>query len=183
MIKNKFYILLGLLLLLSYGCSNKGLSQKITDCYYPDAPKEKAPLWICGAKLDGLAVSAVGSVDKSVAGINFMKQQATANARAVLAQEVKADLQAQVSNYTAVNGAGDKQNVEQNASVIINQITNQSLQGTRVYKEDTSPNGTLYVIVGFDSDMYKKFIQDIINKNDKTLNEPDVKQLKEVLTK
>ncbi len=183
MIKNKLYIMLSFLMLLSYGCSNKELSQKITECYYPDSPKEKAPLWVCGAKLDGLSVSAVGSIEKSVAGISFMKQQATANARAILAQQVKSDIQSQVSNYTSVNGVADKQNIEKNSSVIINQITNQSLQGTRVYKEATSLNGTLYVIVGFDADMYKNFIQEIINKNAKTLNEPDVNKLKEILIK
>lgn len=161
----KKYSILLILSLLVGACGNKDLSQKIDECYYPDSPKQEAPLWVCGAKLDGLAVSAVGSTEKSVAGVNFMKQQATANARANLAQQIKTTIQSNVQNYVSTQGEGQTQQVQSNASVVLNQITNQSLAGTRAYKEATSPNGTLYIIVGFDEKLYDDFIKNVVNKS------------------
>lgn len=177
--KIKKIFLLYLSIVALWSCSNGDLSQKITECYYPDSPKEKAPLWVCGAKIDGISVSAVGMVEKSPAGVNFTKQQAIANARSYLAQNVKSHIQSTVSNNTSQVGVGDQQKIEQSASVLLNQITDQSLQGTRVFKEATSSKGTLYVIVGFDNELYANFIQEIINKNIGNISDPN--SLKEVL--
>ena len=71
-------------------CFGGGSKQAaVPDCTFPDAPAVAAPGWVCDEPVEGLAVSAVGSADKSGAGINFMKQQASAAARVQLAQMMK----------------------------------------------------------------------------------------------
>ncbi len=167
----KIIILLGLLILSACG-SKKDLKQEITECNYPDAPNKEAPLWVCGAKIEGVAVMAVGSTATSKAGINFMLQQASANARVFLAQQIQADIQASVKNFVQTTGTGTQETVDMVNSLVSNQITVQSLKGTRIIKQITSPTGTLYVAVGFDKELYEGFINESLNtsyKNEKAL--------------
>ena len=68
-----------------------------TECTYPDDPKEAAPLWVCDAPVDGVAVSAVGSAPKQAAGTDFQKEMAEADARTRLAREFRTRVSAQVA--------------------------------------------------------------------------------------
>ncbi|EAT12366.1 LPP20 family lipoprotein, partial [Bermanella marisrubri] len=122
----------------------------------PDAPQVAAPGWVCDEPVDGLAVSAVGSADKSGAGINFMKQQATAAARVQLAQMMKVQVQNMVKQFAETTGVADSETVDLVNSSVTKQITNESLVGTRIYKTRRSPNGALYVLVGLDDQAASK---------------------------
>ncbi|MDR0484702.1 MAG: LPP20 family lipoprotein [Alphaproteobacteria bacterium] len=152
-----------LVALLISGCATKKETIEITECNFPDNPSVAAPLWVCGGAVEGVAISAVGSTPKSKAGVNFMTQQATANGRVVLAQQIQADIQAMVKNFTETTGSLDSETVDQVNSLVSKQITNQRLQGTRVFKQTVSPNGTLYVLVGFDSAIYNSFVKESLN--------------------
>ena len=92
----------------------------------------------------------MGSADKSGAGMNFMKQQATAAARVQLAQMMKVQVQNMVKQFAETTGVGDSETVDKVNTSVTKQITNETLVGTRMYKSKTSPNGTLYVLVGLD---------------------------------
>ena len=67
-------------------------------CVFPDAPKHTAPAWVCDTPVEGLAVSAVGSHEKSAAGPAFMKDQAVASARVNLAQQMRVHVANMVNN-------------------------------------------------------------------------------------
>lgn len=132
-------------------CFGGGSKQAaVPDCTFPDAPAAPAPGWVCDEPVEGLSVSAVGSADKSGAGINFMKQQATAAARVQLAQMMKVQVQNMVKQFAETTGVGDSETVDLVNSSVTKQITNESLVGTRIYKTRRSPNGALYVLVGLD---------------------------------
>ena len=133
------------------GCFGGGTQQvAVPDCTFPDAPTIAAPGWVCDEPVEGLAVSAVGSADKSAAGINFMKQQASTAARVQLAQTMKVQVQNLVKQFAETTGVGDSETVDMVNSSVTKQITNETLVGTRIFKTRRSPNGNLYVLVGLD---------------------------------
>lgn len=143
------------------GCSStKKDTLAVMECNFPDAPSSSAPLWVCGGVVEGVEISAVGSTPKSKASINFMQQQASANARVFLAQQIQADIQAKVKSFTETTGVAESETVDTALSVVSAQITNQSLKGTKPLKQITSPNGTLYVLVGFDKNLYDSVIKE-----------------------
>lgn len=157
-----------LLLLGFYACSNSDLSQEITECQFPDEPTVDAPLWVCGAQVEGLALSAVGSFNHKSSNIDFAKHQASASARVFLAQQIAADINAQVNNY--IKSESSSATVDDNAlntvnELITSQITSQTLYGVKIYKQTTSPNGVLYVLVGFDEDFYNQYIDKIFHNS------------------
>ncbi len=129
---------------------------KAKKCLFPKSRK-RAPTWVCDAKVDGLAVTAVGSAAKSGAGISFMEQMAAADARTHLAQNLSGSVQKNIAGSTnaANKGTADRD------SALITRITNESLQGTKVMKKAYSPNGTLYVLVGLDEASAKKLNESI----------------------
>ncbi len=132
-------------------CMGGGTQQAaVPDCTFPDAPEKAAPGWVCDEPVPGLSVSAVGSADKSGAGLNFMKQQASTAGRVQLAQMMKVQVQNMVKQFAETTGVGDSETVDMVNSSVTKQLTNETLVGTRMYKSKTSPNGTLYVLVGLD---------------------------------
>ena len=101
-----------------------------------------------------------------------MEQQAIANARVLLAQQIQVGIESMVKNYNETTGVGESETVDAVASVVSKQITNQNLSGTKMFKKITSPNGALYVLVGFDKDLYASFVKDQLTtsyNNDKAL--------------
>lgn len=120
------------------------------ECYFPDAPKQEAPLWVCGAPVDGVNISAVGYTQKSGAGIGFMRQMAATDARVQLAQMVRVQVQNRIRQYAETTGTADAETVDQVASNVTQQITNESLSGSRIYRVQQSPKGGLFVLVGID---------------------------------
>lgn len=129
---------------------------KAKKCLFPKTRK-RAPDWVCNAQTDGLAVAAVGSFEKSKAGISFMKQMAAADARAHLAQKLRGAVHDKILDSTG--SANKVQNERDNA--LLTRITNKSLRGTKIVKSVYAPNGTLYVMVGLDETNKKNMIDSI----------------------
>lgn len=113
---------------------------KAKKCLFPKT-KKRAPDWVCTAQDDSLAVTAVGSFHKSGAGIEFMQQMAAADARVNLAKKLRAPVQKKIAESEG-GVAGD--------SALINKITEEQLQGTKVIKSVYGPKGKLYVLMGLD---------------------------------
>ncbi|VAW69002.1 hypothetical protein MNBD_GAMMA09-1963 [hydrothermal vent metagenome] len=132
------------------GCSGNK-NNEVADCVFPDAPGTAAPGWVCDQPVDGVAVSAVGSADKSGAGHDFMKTMAATSARVQLAQNLKVQVQNMVKQYVETTGAADSETVDKVLTSVSKQITNETLIGTKIFKTRTSPTGALYVLVGMDS--------------------------------
>jgi len=136
--------------------------QDIDECFFPDSPNDKAPLWICGAPIEGLALYGVGIAEKSKAGFSFMRQLAATDGRTLLAQEMQTEIQNMVSSYVEVTGQGDTETVDRVNSVVTKQITSETLQGARVIRYLTSPSETLYVLVGMDETSVRNSAKDAV---------------------
>ena len=136
--------------LLLTSCSSDEVKQAAADCVFPDAPGAAAPGWICDEPVEGIPVSAIGVAEKSAAGHSFMKNMAATDARVQLAQSMKVHVQNMVKQYAEVTGAADSETVDKVNTSVTKQITDETLIGTKIVKTRTSPNGTLYVLLGMD---------------------------------
>jgi hypothetical protein len=112
----------------------KSKTVKAKKCLFPKS-KKRAPAWVCDAHAEGLALAAVGVAPKSKAGLALMEQMAEADARAKLAKEVRGVEQ---SSAAAAEAAADSEYIT-------------ALEGSKVIKHAYGPNGTLYVLMGFDA--------------------------------
>lgn len=133
------------------GNSSKPQAQAVPECTFPDDPTTAAPAWICDEPVPAYPVTAVGSSQKSAAGLDFMKDQAAAAARVRLAQQMQVHVMNMVKQYVETTGAGETETVDQVRTSVSKIVTDQELLGTRIVKSMTSPaTGTLYVLVGMD---------------------------------
>jgi hypothetical protein len=144
-----------LMVALLSACGSKAPKTVQAECAFPDNPREAAPLWVCDAPVEGVAVSAVGSYEKSAAGYAFMKDQATADGRVKLAQQFRVQVQNMVKQYVGTTGSGKSETVDRVNSSVSKQITNESLAGSKVFRSANSSNGFVYVLVGLDPSMAK----------------------------
>lgn len=137
-------------ILMLTSCSSGEVKEAAADCVFPDAPATEAPGWICDEPVEGIAVAAVGVAEKSAAGHSFMKNMAATDARVQLAQQMKVNVQNMVKQYAETTGAADSETVDKVNTSVTKQITDETLVGSKIYKTRTSPNGTLYVLLGMD---------------------------------
>ena len=171
--KKLFFISFAAIILISLGgCGTAPQKpyklEAVAECVFPNT-KEQAPLWVCDAPVDGVEVSAVGRGEKSGAGIEFMKQMGATSARVQLAQRMKVRVQNMIKQYAETTGAGSSETVDQVNTVVTKQITDQSLEGSRIYRTTTSPDGAMYVLVGLDKLSVQKVAENSVKtsmKND-----------------
>ena len=135
------------------GCGSDTVKLEAIECAFPDAPEVSAPLWVCDAPVEGIEVTAVGSAEKSGAGMAFTKNMAITDARVQMAQALKVHVQNMVKQYAETTGAADSETVDKVNTSVTKQITDQTLTGTKTYRTRVSPNNVLYVLVGMDANM------------------------------
>ncbi|OGS95657.1 MAG: hypothetical protein A3H31_09725 [Gallionellales bacterium RIFCSPLOWO2_02_FULL_57_47] len=133
-----------------------GKAIKAKKCLFPKSRK-RAPSWVCGAPADGSAMTAVGSAVKSGAGISFMEQMAAADARMKLARNLRGTGQKASAGSADVAG----RDTAESDSALTTRIADESLQGTKIMKKASGPDGTLYVLVGIDAEMAQKLHESI----------------------
>lgn len=131
---------------------------KVAECVFPGSDKT-APLWVCDAPVEGMSVGAVGSTSKSDAGVAFMKQMAATDARVQLAQNIKVHVQNMIKQYAETTGAAGKETVDKVNTSVTRQITDQSLQGTKIFRSIVAPDGAMYVLVGLDEAAAQKLTE------------------------
>jgi hypothetical protein len=168
----KFTSGLAVVMLLAACGGKEEVKQAAPDCVFPDAPGVSAPGWICDEPVPGIEVSAVGSAEKSAAGQSFMKNMAATDARVQLAQRMRVQVQNMVKQYVETTGAASSETVDKVNTSVTKQITDQTLQGTKIFKTRTSPNGMLYVLLGMDANATAAAAQDAIKtsmNNDRAL--------------
>lgn len=152
-------------------CSTPAKKEVVAECVFPNSDKA-APLWVCDAPVEGVAVSAMGSFPKSAAGTDFMKQQAATSARVKLAQQMKVHVQNSIKQYAETTGAGDKETVDQVYTATTKQITDETLVGTKTVRSAQGPDGAIYVLVGLDEAAAQKLTETAIKtsmNNEKAL--------------
>jgi hypothetical protein len=153
-------------------CGSGDVKPPAPDCVFPDDPSVEAPGWICDEPVEGVEVSAVGVAEKTSAGHSFMKNMAATDARVQLAQAMKVHVQNMVKQYAETTGAADTETVDKVNSSVTKQITDETLVGTKIFKTRSSPNGTLYVLLGMDSSITAQATENALNSsmnNDKAL--------------
>lgn len=134
------------------------VAPKVAECVFPGSDKE-APAWVCDAPVEGMSVGAVGSAQRSDAGIAFMKQMAATEARVQLAQNMKVQVQNMIKQYAETTGAGSQETVDRVNTSVTKQITDQTLQGTKIFRSIQAPDGTMYVLVGLDEAAAQKLTE------------------------
>jgi hypothetical protein len=148
------------------GCSsapkNESAALPPAECVYPDSPKDSAPLWICDAPVEGVAVSSVGMHEKSAAGVAFMKDQAAADARVKLAQQMKVHVNNMIKQYVETTGAGSAETVDKVNTSVSKLITSETISGSRIFRSATSPKGGMYVLVGLDPTVTKEATEKLV---------------------
>lgn len=147
-------------------------SKAAAECVFPDAPTQAAPLWVCDAPVEGVAVSSVGSHEKSAAGPAFMKEQAAAAARVNLAQQMKVHVTNMIKQYVETTGAAGSETVDKVNTSVSKLITAETIVGSRVFRSTTSPNGSIYVLVGLDPTVTKEATEKVLKtsmNNDRAL--------------
>jgi hypothetical protein len=133
-------------------------------CTYPDAPTAPAPEWICDRNVEGAEVAALGIHETSKAGLQYMTDHAEISARAELARQMKTRLMNMLKQYVQATGAGDTATVDKAESTATNSFTAEELVGVRIFKTRTSPNGTMYVLVGVDAQAAKQTMKGATEK-------------------
>ena len=139
-------------------CSTAAKKDVVSECVFPNSDKA-APLWVCDAPVEGVAVGATGSATKSAAGIDFMKQQAATSARVRLAQQMKVHVANSIKQYAETTGVGDSETVDRVNTATTKQITDQTLVGTKIYRSAQGPDGAMYVLVGIDEAATQKLTE------------------------
>ena len=161
----------GLALSVLAGCGGASQPTKTVECTYPGT-QAAAPLWVCDAPVEGVEVSAVGSAQKSAAGHNFMKTMAVAAARDELARSMKVYVNNMVKSYVETTGAASAETVDKVNTSVSKQITKTTLEGSRLYRTTTAPDGTLFALVGLNKEQAKAQAKDALSnsmKNDAAL--------------
>lgn len=143
----------------------------VPDCSFPGTTTP-APGWICDEPVPGVEISAVGVTEPSKAGISFMRDQAAADARGRLAEQVQVSAQKMVKSYLGTTGVGDAETVDAAASSTLRTVANQELYGSKIYRSLQAPDGRYFVLMGIDKENAQKIIQQSVNtsmKNDQAL--------------
>lgn len=165
---NRFHLLLvaSAAAVVMTGCSSTekkvNVAEPPKECVFPDSPKDAAPLWICDAPVEGVAVSAVGAANKSAAGVSFMKDQAAADARVKLAQQMKVHVNNMIKQYVETTGAGSSETVDKVNTSVSKLITSETITGSRIFRSTVSPKGDMYVLVGLDPTVTKEATEKIL---------------------
>lgn len=132
------------------------------DCVFPDNPGEAAPDWVCTEQAEGVTVGAVGTYEKSGAGVQFMKDQAVASARVNLAQQMKVHVANMIKQYAETTGAGASETVDKVNTSVSKLITKETVSGSRLFKQTTNEKGSIYVLVGIDPTQADKAVKEVV---------------------
>lgn len=109
-------------------------------CVYPEdsTAQVPAPEWICSPfPAEGL----------TSVGIAQEQTKCIANARRELVQNLKFRVDDAVKLYAESIGSGDAETIDEVATAVTQQITQETLVGGEMHKMSSSPSGTVYCLV------------------------------------
>ena len=178
MLRFSYLYIASLIIVLLYGCTqNNTISLKdinADECFFPDAPKESAPKWVCGTKVTELAVQAVGSA-KIINNSHFTvaKTQAQHSARADLTRNIKSDIAQKISSYSEQTD----EDIKQINTIYTREISQLKLMNAKEVTYKISPNNIVYVLVGL---LYNDYGSIIKNLNNKAINNSQASLLTEI---
>lgn len=156
-------LLLAILLFSSHTYANsvpanktQAKTSKLKKCRFPKSRKI-APEWVCDASKENLALSAVGYSPKSRAGLEFMKDMASADARSKIANKVHAEVRRNIAEKEREGGMTPS--VPDNT--LIEKLTQTTLEGSKIIRSTKAPRGGLYVLIGMDEEHAQKLYETV----------------------
>lgn len=125
------------------------------DCYFFDAPGYIAPPWVCSdlsigeVLVKGYPYTAVGS-EKIIpeAGFSFTRKLALMDARNNLAARIRTAATDEIRRFMDIIVADSSTLIDKYIDNTSINFTHMVLEDTPVIDSVTSPNGTLYVLIG-----------------------------------
>lgn len=146
------------------GCGSKPRKEEVAECKFLENPTERAPQWACAPyAVEGFKDTGFGSYQKTAAGAQFAMDQAAAKARAQLANQMKSRVSQMIRDYAGTTGAGATETVDRAASSTTQQITSETLAGSKIVRQAVDSKGNVYVLVGMDLEGSNKRIQEALN--------------------
>lgn len=137
-------------------------------CFYPDAPKEEAPQWICGVTPTGLEISATGYAKKNVAGASIMNDISVNDARVNLGRQFEVNVQSilktAATSSTNTTTEAVSENVNEYFENVTKSVSSTTLNNSRIITKRTSPAGGLYTLVGMDQATFDLNFDKVIKK-------------------
>jgi len=152
------------------GCQSTSTEQDELSlaCFYPDAPTEKAPQWVCGVTPQELEISATGYAKKNVAGASIMNDVSLNDARVSLGRQFEINVQSIIksasTSSTNTTTLGVSENVDEYFENVTKSISSTTLNNSRVITKRTSPAGGLYTLVGMDKATFDLNFRKVIQK-------------------
>lgn len=123
-------------------------------CVFPDAPKSKAPDWVCNpSKATGAAMTARGSSKSS--NPMLQEQKCLGAARFSMSQTLEVSVKGMFQEFAKSTGSGDAETMDQMSKAVTEQLTQATLHGTSPKRYATSPKGTLYCLVAMEVGKYE----------------------------
>jgi len=131
-----------------------------------------APKWTCNPYLEG-SIVALGVAQKNAGNdYGFQRAAAIAEGRDALANQISIKVNTMFKSYKATTGGGDAATFDQANSKVSKQIASQTLQGSRGVESWKSDAGTLFVLVGLNSEVVKNDMEKAVKtsfKNDRAM--------------
>lgn len=132
-------------------------NQQSISCPWQSNPNVAAPEWTCNNydSIDptGKKLYAVGSAKMARPSMN--RSAAAQRARAELATTLKAQVDTMFKDYYNEIGEGDARSVDAVVTSTIRNITSESLEGAKIERSVTGPDGTMYVLVSLSDEDVK----------------------------
>jgi len=141
---------------------------KSADCFFPDAPGNEAPQWVCGITPEGLEISATGYAKKNLAGLSVMNDISRNDARVNLGRQFEVNVKSLIKQVvvakTTTESEGVSENVEEYFEKVAKSISSTTLTNSRIASTITSPAGALYTLVGMDKATFDANFSKVVAK-------------------
>ncbi len=154
--------------LLFFGCSSKNVNKKINSTCIIE--NQNAPSWICRPEDTKGYITAVGSAEKTNLGFSFQQTEAISAARDALARRISVKVKNIFKRYESNTGVKNNTISEKVVTNVSKQLSNLTLNDSKILNTWQSKNGTLYVLVGMPKENVKKAFSQSVKKY-KTQNE------------
>lgn len=137
-------------------------------CFYPDAPSEEAPKWVCGVTPSGLAISAAGYAKKNIAGISVMNDISANDARVNIGRQFETNVQSIIKTATTsstdTKTEGVSEEVTEYFENVTKSISSTTLNNSKIITKRTSPVGGLYTLVGMEQADFDRTFNKVLAK-------------------
>lgn len=165
---NKILLALPLVVLLA-ACQSAPTTRLAYDqCFFPDAPENEAPQWVCSAPVEGLVLQGVGYSPRLGSGMSMMTDSAAMDARSQIANNFSTFINSRMQQVMEEQTIDGESISVANAERIQRSVSSMQLQHTRIYQTLASPAGGVYVLVGLNEEGYATNLNRLIEESEMT---------------